>query len=253
MAERVTDFEAAQKRLERRRDDRGPDFTPISEAVAEARTAIPDGKTAEDLWKAWLSKRISPAAIDLVLREYGIAQRFRSLDVNEALLPAAARTWVDLADQGAVMILAGPVGSGKTATAAWCLRELYLRRSHAGAEPPKAKILKTRDLYQSVFAKDEGELKRIKALDALVIDDWGSAYEHDWPLAELEGVIDRRWDEQRPTIVTTNLNPEPTPGIETGKTLRERLPRSFDRLTGDPGPGVVILDRASLRHQRAEP
>jgi hypothetical protein len=48
-----------------------------------------------------------------------------------------------------------------------------------------------------------------------------------------------------PTILTTNMQPH-----EDAVSLKETLPRAYDRLTGWPGPGVVVIDRPSLRRAR---
>ncbi|MCR9093440.1 MAG: hypothetical protein NXI30_04430 [bacterium] len=218
-------------------------MTPVAEVVSELRRDLPSAEDAAQRWQHWLDGRLSPKAVDMVLKGYGVSSRFRRLEPSEDLLPAECRKWVALADQGAAMILAGPPGTGKTTAAVWCLRALYERWSREGREIPKAKIVKTRDLYAAVFDKNAALIREVERCDALVIDDWGTAYEHEWPLAELEAVIDRRWDECRPTIVTTNMNPSG----KGSETLQQKLPRSYDRLTGDPGPGVVILDRPSLR------
>lgn len=224
--------------------DQRAKLTPIAEVVRDIATELPSKDEAARRWNDWLEKRLAPDSIDLALRGYRVPTRFRRLTVDEKLLPAECREWVDRAPNGASMILAGPPGTGKTTAAVWCLREHYIARSRAGDATPQALLVKTRDLYQAVFDKKAEKIKQVEKCDALVIDDWGTAYEHEWPLSELEAVIDRRWDECRPTIVTTNMNPD-----GGAASLKERLPRSFDRLTGDPGPGVVIIDRPSLRQQ----
>ena len=158
--------------------------------------------------------------------------------------------WCRRAHEGASLILAGPPGTGKTTAAVWCLRQLYRARISRGEGAPRARFVKMGDLFRAVFEKERTLLARCEDADVLVLDDWGTAYEHEWPLAELDALIDRRWENLRPTIVTTNMNPEPVEGRpESERNLRDMLPRSYDRLTGDPGPGVVILNRPSLRQR----
>lgn len=218
----------------------------IGDALEDARTEELDEKRAAERWREWLAQRLDPATVDTALRGYGIRRRMRAVRFDPGLIPGECRRWVDLASEGSSLILAGPPGTGKTTAAVWCLRELYLRRSRAGEAVPSARLVKTRDLYEAVFEKNRSLVRDAERLDALVLDDWGTQYEHDWPLAELEALIDRRWEEQLPTIVTTNTQP-----TEGEASLKARLPRSYDRLTGEPGPGVVVLDRPSLRQRRS--
>lgn len=199
----------------------------------------------DNQFREWLEKRLSPLAIEIALRGYGIPERFRLLEVNADLIPKQAHAWLRLADEGASMILAGRPGSGKSVTAYWCLRELYLTRSRAGRGVPTATVIKCGDLYQAVFDKRHRLPDLAESVDALVLDDWGTAYEHAWPLAVLDQIIDRRWEAMKATIITTNIHP-----TEGEKSLATQLPRAYDRLMGDPGPGFVPLDRPSLRRAK---
>lgn len=236
MAERVT---------------RGPaPMTPVAEVVRDLQQGELSQLQVEDVRAKWIEKHLRPECENDVLRDYGIGKRLRDLEVDEDLIPKECFEWLRRAHEGASLILAGPPGTGKTTAAVWCLRKLYRARVSQGRGCARARYVKMRDLFAAVFAKDRVAIDGAERADVLVLDDWGTAYEHEWPLAELDALIDRRWEEARPTIVTTNMNPEPIEGApESERNLRDMLPRSYDRLTGEPGPGVVILDRPSLRQR----
>jgi hypothetical protein len=220
-------------------------MTNVAEFPATHRSAWNETQDDNQQFREWLEKRLSPLAIEIAMRGYGVPERFRLLEVQADLIPRQAHAWLRLADRGASMILAGRPGSGKSVTAYWCLRELYLSRSRAGRGVPTAAVIKCADLYESVFAKQRRLPDLAESVDALVLDDWGTAYEHAWPLAVLDQIIDRRWEAMKSTIVTTNVHP-----TEGEKSLATQLPRAYDRLMGDPGPGFVPLDRPSLRRSR---
>jgi len=180
-----------------------------------------------------------------VLSCAGVGRRLVELIIDKDLLPVELHEWLRFADRGASMVLAGPPGSGKTVTAIAAVRlhvAAEIQRTGVWGTPYRLSYSKAVGLYRAVFEQDQPTLRAARSADLLIIDDLGAAYEHEWPVSEVEDIVDERWEDSRPTIVTTNLHPD---GVED--SLKARLPRSFDRLTGDPGPGVVILDRPSMR------
>ena len=185
---------------------------------------------------------MSPGAEAEWLREAGVPRRFREI-AGFTELPPAVKTWAAGWRRGSSMVLAGPTGSGKTAASVAALTEAYrgCRMAEIGGRPvfraPSAYFTTTHDLYEAVFRKAEGLLLRVRRVQILVLDDWGAAFEHSWPVTEIEALVNARWAATRSTIVTTNLPPE-----EFG----ERAGRSFDRLC-DAEPGLVILDRPTRR------
>jgi DNA replication protein DnaC len=150
------------------------------------------------------------------------------------------------------LLLAGPPGTGKTATLAYLVAEFHRRGDLTGDrlagyrwEAPSVRFAKVRDLYASVFDRRSGPLAAARSVDVLLLDDWGAAYEHDWPLAELDGLVDHRWDRQLATVVTTNL---PATRQQSGHASFEATAeRAYSRLCGAPGPGLVVMDRRDLR------
>ncbi len=176
------------------------------------------------------------------LERVGVNRRFRSMKIDPKLVPDECRQWVDRFEDGSSLILSGPVGSGKTVAAIYCLRLIYRHPARRAAEFAGCFCVKARGLYRAVFERDTDVLTRARNAAALVIDEWGGAYESEWPLAELDGLIDDRWEGQLATIVTTNTHPSEGAGC-----IKATMPRAYDRLCDEPGPGVVLLDRASMR------
>ncbi len=199
----------------------------------------------EALREAWLS---GPEQRKWLL-DVGVGLRLRHIPIDEALVPAQCAKWIASYRRGAGMILAGPVGSGKTVAAIHCLRQVYADSERHNVEfqtwewqPPTTVYTKARLLYRAVFDRDTVAIERAREADVLVIDEWGGAYESPWPVAEMDGLIDDRWEERRATIITTNVHP-----TEGTSSFRAMAPRAFDRLCDEPGPGVVMMDRKSLR------
>ena len=208
----------------------------------------PEGPTEQERENAIAYYR-HPKRVTAYLEAAGVRLRLRreAHQIDQAKIPPECHDWVEKCRQGASMILCGPPGGGKSTAAVWCLRRLWLegKLEVPEANPskpqwsaPRAFYRKTGELYDAVFEKDGLAIKLVEGIDVLVLDDWGADYEHAWPLSRLDRLVDRRWDDGLPTIVTTNLQPA---------EIEATLPRAYDRLTGWPGPGVVVVDRPSLR------
>lgn len=116
----------------------------------------------------------------------------------------------------------GGTGSGKTLLSCIVLNELMLRHSIAG---------KFLDLSYSYFQKirstfDEGSSIRGQSLDImetyagipiLIIDDFGVQRGTDWENEMLYNLIDKRYEENWLTIVTSNRNIEEFKGLSEGR------------------------------------
>jgi hypothetical protein len=108
--------------------------------------------------------------------------------VGRFLSPSEART---------ILVLAGVVGTWKTASAAWGV-----------AWTPGALLVKAIEVIrQGMYPSDHGFLPRLHAAKLLVVDDLaaepldGKGY----AIAAITDLVDRRYDAARKTIVTVNL------------------------------------------------
>lgn len=180
------------------------------------------------------------------LEAVGVGKLLREERVNTELLPPECFEWARRWEQGARMMIAGNVGSGKTVAAVWCLCAAWDSKLKYRTTSPGAWFLTQDEYYDAVFSGNRSKLERADSVPALVIDDCGAAYESERPLSKLEGLINRRHINRRATILTTNLNPHPKE-VPDGRSFAEVAPRAYDRLRDEPGPGIVILDRPSMR------
>ena len=108
-----------------------------------------------------------------------------------------------------VLVLAGPVDSGKTTAAAWAAAWAHGR------------LVKAIDLLRAgLYPDDHGFWPRLYAEHLLVVDDLGTEPldAKGFGLAAISDLIDRRYDGARKTILTTNL-----PGAAFRSRFGERL------------------------------
>jgi len=163
--------------------------------------ASPVELTAEQRWQELVPKRFALAKLD-------------RLDDDVLSLVAGWDTRQNVA-------ILGPVGTGKTFTALAMARERYLTASMSMLFYPVVDVL-------AMLRPDGDErvtIDRLSTVPLLVLDDFGSERASPWTVEQLFAVINRRWMEERPTIVTTNHEPA---------TLKETVePRTYSRLVGE--------------------
>lgn len=130
--------------------------------------------------------------LSLVLPESG------TLDETPALL-AVAR------DSGLLVVLSGGVGCGKTTAASWWLAHgAHKVMPYLKVRPP---CFITAPWVERHSRYDHEVMSRLEQARALVLDDLGMEYADAKGnfLADIDAVIDTRYRNMLPTVITTNL------------------------------------------------
>jgi DNA replication protein DnaC len=140
------------------------------------------------------------------------------------------------------LVLLGPVGTGKTGTSLAACKEAQMERGEGVLFLPVAELL---DRLRP--GGPEHELDRLCVAPRLIIDDLGSEKPTDWTAERLGVVINRRWLEERPTIVTSNLPPTSSSANFDGVSLEDVVgERTFSRLVG----GALVLELSGEDRRR---
>ena len=121
------------------------------------------------------------------------------------------------------LILFGKAGTGKThlavAIARYIIEQKQIAVRVARTVELLANIRQTFTEHDGYRAENETELiQKLTHVPLLVLDDLGAEKVSDWVREVLYRIIDERWLEQRPIIVTSNLN------------LKEREEKIGDRI-----------------------
>lgn len=121
------------------------------------------------------------------------------------------------------MVLTGAPGTGKTHLAAAILRELVRESKIRGKEtarfvPVPELLAEIRASYRDDGPDERDILDKYSQLPYLVLDDLGAEKSTEWSITTLYLIIDRRYRDMRPTVVTTNLTLD-----QIAKTLSERI------------------------------
>jgi DNA replication protein DnaC len=142
----------------------------------------------------------------------------------------------------------GPVGSGKTLLAAQIVVELKRRAFLSGKDLPEATLITIPELLfeiQSFFGKNSADLvafmNGIAEVDLLVLDDLGSEKSTDWAFQILYMIINRRYEQKKPIILTSNLSLD-----QLSETLGDdRIPSRLKQMCR-----ILFLNNKDFRNKR---
>lgn len=154
-----------------------------------------------------------------------IPLRFRDADIHdiEEVERVELSEWASTAPGPSTnLVLLGPVGVGKTHAAVAALRICH----EHGKSVMFAPIVEALDALRPGGPPDAGD--RLARVGVLLLDDLGAERPTDWTSERLYGIVNRRWLDKRPTIVTSNVEP--------GALEAALDPRLFSRLVHEAVP-----------------
>ncbi|WP_374473368.1 ATP-binding protein [Arenimonas sp.] len=132
--------------------------------------------------------------------------------------------------EGTGMLFIGTPGTGKT-TMACALSQAVRERYGIGVRYARAA-----DLVELAFdrARSQDNYRAVETADLLVLDELGAEGSHEFPARVLTAVLDRRYADQRPTILVSNLPdlPGETPTLweHLGAPLSDRVKATMQTL-----------------------
>jgi DNA replication protein DnaC len=105
------------------------------------------------------------------------------------------------------LVFCGGPGSGKTHLACGIVRDVVRRGGEAHFVTASNLLLEIRDTFTGNSGKREKEIvSKYVEMPLLVLDDLGAEKTTEWSITTLLLIIDGRYSNCRPTIVTTNLS-----------------------------------------------
>lgn len=172
-----------------------------------------------------------------------LCQALQSVGIPKRYLTATVKRPESLTDS---LYLTGPRGTGKTHMAAAMIREIMLSKSpqrNTSIEWASAVdlLLKIRGSFQGGSDVSEEEIIDTYSIcNLLVLDDLGAEKTTEWSLQTLYTIIDRRYREERQTIITSNLSLD-----ELADKLDDRIASRLSELCR-----VVVLTGPDRRIQQ---
>ncbi|WP_018386407.1 ATP-binding protein [Wenjunlia vitaminophila] len=155
-------------------------------------------------------------------------------------------TWADRAapdpDTAGILVLTGPIGTGKTHQAYGALRRI------AEAGPRRFEMIATTapDMYGLLRPGgsergSEYELRRLARIPLLLLDDLGTEKLSEWTEEATYRLINERYNQCRPVIITTNL------------LVTELAAQLGDRLASRLAQAATIVTLAGPDLRRGQP
>jgi DNA replication protein DnaC len=198
----------------------------------EARVAVPCKCRAQRVTKA----RTSTLSGVIPRRYRGVSfDRPPVTEISPAVTREVRRYVSNLEanlDAGRGLWFMGDVGTGKTTLAMLvCKAALDAGRSVAIYSLPRL-LAEIRTTFEERSDRSYVDLlDRLAAVDLLHVDDLGAEKTSAWVLEQLYSIVNRRYEDERAIMVTTNLRPE-----ELADQITERTVSRLIELCGDPLP-----------------
>ena len=142
-----------------------------------------------------------------LLAEQEIAPRYVNCDFKNH--PALTGRWNEIAEYinspKENILMSGTCGNGKTLTAI-CIMAGYTARRGRGARYYNAETLYPAWFWESRNGSPGDLARRVSDAPLLIVDDIGQGEITDPFKRWIYSIINKRWEWERPTVITTNLS-----------------------------------------------
>lgn len=130
------------------------------------------------------------------LRDAGIPEKYRCARLSECDPRVCAYAEGVMDGKGDGLLLAGPYGAGKTYAA--CAVLAVVARLFPVTFAPMTELVEVASLFE------RGALSRYRNTRLLCLDDLGKERPTEFAMEQVYGIVDQRWREGKPTVITTN-------------------------------------------------
>lgn len=177
-------------------------------------------------------------------QSYGIPKRYRNVTmeyiVNRGVPEQSKQNVADVQryidnlednlQNGNGMVMRGNVGTMKTTLAIAIMRAVIAKGRNAYFIP----MANLMDRLFSGTPDERSKLEqKLQTVSLLVIDDLGMEYEKGWVTAKIRAIINNRYNEEKSTIITTNLEKDINDRYVDGMLDRIASTSTFSNFSGE--------------------
>lgn len=177
-------------------------------------------------------------------QSYGIPKRYRNVTmeyiVNRGIPEQSKQNVADVQryidnlednlQNGNGMVMRGNVGTMKTTLAIAIMRAVIAKGRNAYFIP----MANLMDRLFSGTPDERSKLEqKLQTVSLLVIDDLGMEYEKGWVTAKIRAIINNRYNEEKSTIITTNLEKDINDRYVDGMLDRIASTSTFSNFSGE--------------------
>lgn len=190
------------------------------EAKAKREQQRREEKMAEEAEAERRRKEAMQARVKKLLGDSGIKRRFQNRTFENFIrdTPGRKRSYKiakEYADNFALharrgdgLYIEGTNGTGKTHLAAAIALQLIGAGTPVICKTAADLLLDIKKSYDTEGLQEKAVLDVYKTVDLLIIDDLGKEQCSDWSMSTLYSILNDRYEDMRPTIITTNYNNE---------------------------------------------
>ncbi|MCF6461472.1 AAA family ATPase [Clostridium sp. Cult3] len=136
--------------------------------------------------------------------------------------------WQEMKENNMGLLLYGPPGTGKTFLAFCIANELLNDMVPVIAISSIGLLNRIKETYNTWGRDGEVEIiNNLKNANLLVLDDLGAENNTSWAKEKIYEIIDSRYRDKKPCIITTNLDRE---GLKRKLTGNDGVHRTYDRI-----------------------
>lgn len=170
--------------------------------------------------------------IEKLLGKSGIKKRFRRRTFENFITNTSERaqayevayryaeTFSERYENGDGLYIEGTNGTGKTHLAGAIALKLINEGIPVICKTSSDLLLDIKKAYEDEHTKESAVLDAYKGVDLLIIDDLGKEQCSDWSMSNLYSILNDRYEDMKPTIITTNYGAE--------DLIRALTPKGYD-------------------------